>query len=170
MIANLEMALVVCVLGAPVTPPDELEGSVNVWENRIIVRVRNAAGPGAAVPICLIDGHRKVVANGRTDDKGEWDYLCPKAGKYEVGIGKEEGIPVTIARDLAESVPLLAAGKMPCCRKWRNRETSTPANGRVLPWVTGVLGLGFVGAAGILFVVLQPRSDAPSANSKRRRK
>ena len=93
---------------------EELEGSVSVQGNVVILRVNkenDRPAPGAAVKLMLGD---EKIAEGVSDANGFWMRTVEKSGKYEVwlryGAGDDDiaRIPVTVT--------VLPSIKLPCCQ------------------------------------------------------
>ena len=93
---------------------EELEGSVSVQGNVVILRVtkeNDVPAPGAAAKLML--GGEKI-AEGLSDANGFWMHTVDKSGKYEVHLRYGPGDD-DIAR-IPVSVTVIPSIKLPCCQ------------------------------------------------------
>jgi hypothetical protein len=52
--------------------------------------------PAADVAVAVRTERGDEVASGQTDDRGEWSFPAPVAGKYTITAGDREAVPMTI--------------------------------------------------------------------------
>jgi hypothetical protein len=136
---------------------DELEGSVSVISNRVIVTAKRRT-PAAGTPVRLMRGDR-VVDEGRIDDNGYWLGVADQVGDYEIWLGSPANeaemikMPVRIAVVRSEN-DVDAAWLPPCCRVPMSRAAIVKAAAAQerLPYFTGIVGLGFLLAGGIAYL------------------
>jgi hypothetical protein len=134
---------------------EELEGSLTFSGNVLLVRVFNEKGIGAAdIPLRLRDADKKIVAAGRTDVDGNWSFPLEHNGKFEVeaiGGPTDDDIsrwPISWKGALpSETPPIILT--LPCCQSGA-ASAPRPASPEDFPIETTALGIGCLGAAGML--------------------
>lgn len=144
----------VVLIAAQFAAADDVEGSVSVVGNRVIVQaVRGDRSPANNAPVRIVKGD-SVVAEGRINFEGFWLTELPKAGTYEVCLGasgdEETRIPISIASDASAE----SENRPPCCvgpflSTWSEPPAATPPD---IPWPTTLAGIGLIVAALGLYV------------------
>jgi hypothetical protein len=139
---------------------EDLEGSVTLSGDVVRVRVFGDKGkPAADIPLRLRDSNKKIVAAGRTDLAGSWSYPLEHGGKYEVEIvggPAEDDLlhwPFSLSGP-APSEPPSVVLMLPCCRA-ASAAMERPAPPVDFPIETVALGIGCLGAAGSLLLLLR---------------
>ena len=134
----------------------ELEGSLTLRENVVTVQVlQEDQSPARGVRVALLDQHRNLVSEGRTDLQGRWCQPIARPGKYEVVVGAgaaacQTGMPFTVRSvSQVEATPL--PGRCPHCQAASadrdvDRDTDVP-----FPWLETGVALAFLGGAGLVF-------------------
>ena len=135
---------------------DDLEGSLTLSGNVVLVRVFGDKGAAAAdIPLRLRDSDKKIVAVGRTDALGTWSYPLEHGGKFEVevicGPAEDDLLRMPFswkAPPTAETPPIVLT--LPCCLAASAAAAAPAAPPGDFPIETAALGLGCLGAAGTL--------------------
>jgi hypothetical protein len=153
-------AIVLVALSGPMgnVRADDLEGSLTMAGNVVVVRVFNEKGiPATDIPLRLRDSDKKIVAVGRTDAAGAWSYPLDRGGKFEVEVicGPADDdllhMPFSLkGPTIAEPAPIMLT--LPCCRA-ESAETPAAPPPDDFPIETAALGLGCLGGAGALLLL-----------------
>ena len=101
--------------------------------------------PAASASVVVEDETGKVVIEGTTDNKGEWDFPTPPAGKYRVKVdaGAGHGAKTTITIPPGSTLPIATPVDAEIISTGPSRSIFTGPE----RWLMMALGLGLIAAA-----------------------
>jgi hypothetical protein len=155
-------AILFVVLAGPngLVRADDLEGSLTLSGNVVLVRVFGDQGKAAAdIPLRLRAADKKIVAAGRTDVSGNWSFPLDGGGKFEVevicGPADDDVLRMPFSwKGPAPSETPPTILMLPCCMA-ASAAAPRPAAPEDFPVETAALGLGCLGAAVTLLFLLR---------------
>src|SRR5262245_21936805 len=102
--------------------------------------------PARGVAVAVHDKAGREVAAGRTDERGEWSFPRPAAGKYELSAGDDRStrVPMTVPTDTALKTLSPAADELVITAG------PTRAERTRYPWLRVALAVATVGGLAVL--------------------
>jgi hypothetical protein len=141
MLPRAALLLTVALAPAVLHPEARLRGDT------VTVTVFDADGaPAGGVAVAVHDKAGREVAAGRTDERGEWLFPRPAAGKYELSAGDGQGtrVPMTIPTDTVLKTLSPAADELVITAG------PTRAERTRYPWLRAALAVTTVGGLVVL--------------------
>jgi hypothetical protein len=139
----------------------ELEGSITVAGNVVKVQARyDDRTPATGAKICVVDARQQVVATGHINAEGHWAHDLAQAGSYEVRIdaGSGDGDRIEMPFSISpNSIPAPTTDLPPCCQVI-GRGPARPVESSSFPWLSAMMGFGFIGGAGVVFWMSRTRN------------